>query len=63
MLLTFIEAGTGNTISINPKHVVCVFTQTIEDVGTKTVINMLNGNLAVEDDYLDVVGRIQGELK
>jgi len=62
MLINFIEAGTGNTISVNPTHVVCVFEQDITDAGRKTVINMLNGNVAVEEKLLDVIGVLQGQL-
>jgi hypothetical protein len=62
MLLTFTEAQTGNSIAVNPEHVVCVFTGTDES-GTKTVINVLNGNIAVSEDYLNVVGQLQGQLK
>ena len=62
MLINFIEAGTGKTISVNPTHVVCVFEQEVTDIGTKTVINMLNGNVAVEEKLLDVIGVLQGQL-
>jgi len=64
MLLHFRDATTSNTVAVNPHHVVCVFTNKDETSGlTSTVINMLNGNIAVTEDYLEVVGRIQSELK
>jgi hypothetical protein len=62
MLIYFTEAGTGNSIAVNPTHVVCVFEQDIKEVGKKTVINLLNGNVAVEEKVIDVVGTLQGQL-
>ena len=58
MLITFTDANNQTPLAINPVHVVAVFT-----VEGKTVINMLNGNCLVKEDYLEVVGQIQGELK
>jgi len=64
MLIIYTDATTGNSVAINPEHVVCVFTNKDEASGlTSTIINMLNGNIAVTEDYLEVVGRIQSELK
>jgi len=64
MLIIFTDATTGNSVAINPTHVVCVFTNTDEKTGlTATVINMLNGNVAVTEEYTEVVGRIQSEIK
>ena len=63
MLLNFTDATTGQTVAVNPVHVICVFTNTDEKTGTKvTVINTLSGNVAVIDDYLETVGRINGSL-
>ena len=63
MLLSFTEADSGKPISINPAHVVLVFTAKPEDKEERTLINMLNGNVAVIEPYLDVVGAIQAEIK
>jgi len=64
MLLNFTDATTGNSVAVNPQHVVCVFTNTDEKSGlSATVINVLNGNIAVSEEYTEVVGRIQSELK
>ena len=64
MLLHFTDATTSNPVAVNPSHVVCVFTTLDEKTAlNNTVINMLNGNIAVTEDYLEVVGRLQGELK
>jgi hypothetical protein len=60
MLLTFTEIDTGKPIAINPEHVALVFVATPEGKEERTLINMLNGNVAVAEAYLDVVGAIQG---
>jgi hypothetical protein len=56
-MLYFTEVGTKNSLAINPEYVVLVF-QKIEDDEKLTVINMINGNVAVEEDYLETVGRL-----
>lgn len=64
MLIIYKDATTGNSVAINPEHVVCVFTNTDEKTGlTSTIINMLNGNIAVTEEYSTVVGQIQSELR
>jgi hypothetical protein len=63
MLLTFNDAVTQNAVSINPSYVVAVFTVVEGEHQGKTVIGLTNGNLVVSQDYLDVVGQLQGELK
>jgi hypothetical protein len=64
MLINFTDATTGNSVAVNPQHVVCVFTNKDEKTGlTVTVINVLNGNIAVTEEYTEVVGRIQSELR
>lgn len=64
MLSTFTDAQSGNSLAINPQHVVCVFTPVLKEGDTEvTVINLLNGNVAVKETYLDVVGRLQGALQ
>ena len=62
MLLTFTDKTTGNALAVNPAHVVCVFTAK-EGEEEFTAINMLNGNLVVSEDYLGVVGQLQGQLR
>ena len=63
MLLIFTEFQTGNSIAINPSNVVCVFVgkdpKTQEDA---TFITMVNGNIVVEENYLYVIGYINGSL-
>jgi hypothetical protein len=59
MLINFTDATTGNSVAVNPQHVVCVFTNKDEKTGlTVTVINVLNGNIAVDEDYDDVLGKL-----
>ena len=62
-LLCFTDSVSGMSVAINPTKVVCVFTNKDAETGVETtVINLVNGNVVVDDDYLEVVGRIQGEL-
>jgi hypothetical protein len=63
MLLTFNDVVSQNPVSINPSYVVAVFTATDGEYQGKTIIGLTNGNLLVTQDYLDVVGQLQGELK
>ena len=71
MLVTFTDAKSNNPIAVNPEHVVAVFTvpATPDETGTisadagKTVIGVLNGNILVNESYIDVVGVLQGQLK
>lgn len=57
-MLNFTESISKSSISINPKHVVAVFTATEGEQKGKTVISIVNGNIAVEEDYLETVGRL-----
>jgi len=64
MLIIFTDVNNGNSVAVNPQHIVCVFTTKDETTGLDTtVINMLNGNVAVTEEYTEVVGRIQNEIK
>lgn len=63
MLIPFVDAETGNTFFINPTQVAVVFQGKNAEGIQLTMINLLNGNVATEEDILSVVGRIQGELK
>ncbi|CAB4133420.1 hypothetical protein UFOVP250_172 [uncultured Caudovirales phage] len=62
MLVNFVEAGTGKSIAINPVHVVCLFEKAFDDLGEKTIISMINGNVAVDESYIEVMGVLQGQL-
>jgi hypothetical protein len=64
MLIIYTDAVTGNSVAVNPEHVVCIFTNTDEKTGlTSTIINVLNGNIAVTEEYSTVVSQIQSELR
>lgn len=69
MLIYFTEAQSKNSVAINPTQIVSVFTidkaenQTMAEFVGKTAIVLLNGNVVVEEAYLDVVGLINGELR
>jgi hypothetical protein len=60
MLLGFTEVITNNTISVNPEYVVAVFTVVDGEHQGKTAISVINGNIIVQESYLDVVGNIRG---
>jgi hypothetical protein len=62
-LLHFTDSVSGMSVAINPSKVVCVFTNKDPDSGLETtVINLVNGNVGVTEDYLETVGRLQGSL-
>jgi uncharacterized protein YlzI (FlbEa/FlbD family) len=63
MLVSFTDSTTGSTVAVNPKFVVAVFTAPDGDNEGQTVIGLINGNLVVNDSYLEVIGQLQGELK
>ena len=63
MLLNFTDKQTGNSVAINPKFVVVVFTAKDEEGNESTIINTITGNIPVQQSQIDVVGLIQGELK
>ena len=63
MLIPFIDAQRGNTVFVNPVQVAVVFEGKNPEGIQLTMINLLNGNIATEEDFLSVVGKIQGELR
>jgi uncharacterized protein YlzI (FlbEa/FlbD family) len=63
MLLYFTDVTTSLPVAINPHHVACVFTTKDENDVEATIINLVNGNVAVSESQTEVVGRIQSELK
>jgi hypothetical protein len=63
MLVPFLDAETGKTIFVNPTQVAVIFEGKNPEGIQLTMINLLNGNVATEEDILSVVGKIQGELK
>lgn len=63
MLVKFTDAVSKGSISVNPEHIVAVFTAPTGEHEGKTVIGVVNGNLLVEESLVDVIGQIQAELK
>lgn len=62
MLLTFTELVSNNPIAINPEHLIGVFNVIEGEHAGNTAISLSNGSLIVSENYLDVVGRINGAL-
>ena len=68
MLIVFTEFESKKVVAINPQKVVSVFTVEETDkeetkrYAGKTAIVLENGNVLVEEEYLEVVGRINGGL-
>ena len=62
MLLTFTDAQTASSVAVNPKFVVVVFVGKDDSDQERTVINTTTGNLLVVEDYLTVVGQLQGQV-
>jgi hypothetical protein len=57
------DVVSGNLVAINPTKVVCIFTNKDPDSGVETtVVNLVNGNVGVTEDYLETIGRLQGVL-
>lgn len=63
MLIPFQDAETKGTIFVNPKQVSVVFEGKNPEGIQLTMINLLNGNVATLEPLLDVVGKLQAELK
>lgn len=63
MLLYFTECRSNRPVAINPQHVTMVLTLTEGEYANKTFIVYQGGNIAIEENELDVVGRINAELK
>jgi hypothetical protein len=64
MLLYFTDAINNKSVAVNPDHIIAVFVgpENTELAG-KTIINIPSGTLAVVEEFMGVVGRINGELK
>lgn len=63
MLVYFTDAITEKDIAINPTYVTAVFVAPDGEMEGKTVIGLINGTVVVSESQLDVVGKLQGELK
>jgi len=63
MLVYFTDAVSKTRMAVQPKHVVAVLLSPGTDqVPGKTIISTPSGNLAVDEDILDVVGTLNGAL-
>ena len=62
MLVYFTDAVSKLQIAINPAYVVAVYILPEGEMKGKTVIGLTNGNVVVEDDQINVVGVLQGQL-
>lgn len=58
MFLKFTETKSKDTVVVNTDNIVAVFVATESDLKGKTVINLINGMLAVEEDLLTVMGQL-----
>lgn len=62
MLLNFTDVVSKQSIHINPKYVVAVFTVQDGELKGHTAITLTNGNLVVSDSDLTVIGTINSAL-
>ena len=54
------DVVSGNLVAINPTKVVCVFINKDPDSGVETtVVNLVNGNVGVTEEYLEAVRLLQ----
>ena len=54
------DVVSGNFVAINPTKVVCIFTNKDPDSGVETtVVNLVNGNVGVTEEYLEAVRLLQ----
>ena len=63
MLIPFIDAESGFSVYINPTQVAVIFEGKNPEGVQLTMINLLNGTVATEEDILSVVSKLQGDLK
>lgn len=58
MILKFTESKSNQVIGINAKYVVAVFEASEGDFKGKTVLNLVNGAVAIEEDLITVLGQL-----
>ena len=63
MLIPFLDAETEGIIYVNPKQISVVFEGKNPEGVQLTMINLLNGNVATREPLLDVINKLQEELK
>ena len=59
MIVKFTESKSNQVIGINTDHIVAVFEASEGDFKGKTVLNLLNGAVAIEEDLLNTLGTLQ----
>jgi hypothetical protein len=62
MLIWLTEIQSKEAVAVNPQYVVSVLKVTEGEHIGKTAVVMQVGNLIVEEELLEVVGSINGEL-
>ena len=58
MIIKFTESKTNQVIGINTQHIVAVFEASEGDFKGKTVLNLPNGMVAVEESLVNVLGQL-----
>lgn len=58
MILKFTESKSNQVIGINAEHIVAVFEASEGDFKGKTVLNLVNGAVAIEESLIDVLGQL-----
>lgn len=58
MILKFTESKSNQVIGINSEYVVAVFEASEGDFKGKTVLNLVNGAVAIEEDLVTVLGQL-----
>ena len=58
MFLKFTETKTKDTIAVNSDHIVATFVATEGDLKDKTILNLVNGMVAVEESLVTVLGQL-----
>ena len=58
MILKFTECKSNQVIGINADHIVAVFEASEGEFKNKTVLNLVNGAVAIEEDLLTVLGQL-----
>ena len=58
MIVKFTESKSNQVIGINSDHIVAVFQATEGDFQGKTVLNLINGAVAIEESLVSVLGQL-----
>lgn len=58
MIVKFTESKSNQVIGINPEMIVAVFEATEGEFEGKTILNLINGAVAVEDSLVNVLGQL-----